>query len=141
MNRWRFIGPAGAILLICIFWPVAGPAGAAGIPEALNQAFRHSNASALEAYFAADGRVQLSLGAAGIASGNYSAKQAVALLDQAFRNVDIVSFDLTAVKGTGIRGEWVVRGKGGGSQRKIILYVSVGSRDGRPVITSIQGSG
>ena len=126
-------------VLFCITWSGVVPAAAEDISAGLIQTFRHGNASALQSLLPQEGRVQLAIEAAGIASGNYSAKQAVALLQQATEKFDTISFEMEERSGA-IRGEWVIRSKDAGTRVKVIIYVSVQSRNGARVITSIQGN-
>lgn len=140
MRRVRstgILGVAGLVVLTCtgIITAASGT-----VSQALIDAFRHGDAAALQPLFPSGGRVQLALDAAGIAPGNYSPKQAVALLEQAFQKYQTVSFDLDERSGA-IRCEWVIRRKNGKDKKRIVVYVSVQTRNKKSVITSIQGRG
>jgi hypothetical protein len=128
------------LLSLCLVWPVCVSASPAGdVSNGLTEAFQHGRAAALQSLFPVDGRVHLAIAGVDISPGNYSAKQAVALLQQAFQRVETQSFTVNSRSGA-VRGEWVVRIRSDGSQKKIVLYVSVQTKEGKQTITSIQGN-
>ncbi len=111
------------------------------ISTALTQAFRSGNANVLSRFLPAEGqgRVQMAIVGVGISSGNYSAKQTIALLQQAFRQYETISFRANT-RSSAVRGEWTVKHKSSEEQKTIIIYVSFQTKNGSHIINSIRGN-
>lgn len=133
---------AGIIILISVCYaalPVEPARADDAVSAALIQAFRHGNAGALLRFFPETGRVRLAITGVNISPGNYSAKQAAALLQQAFGQFDTVSFSLETRQGA-VKGTWVVRCRNTDTQKTIVVYVSIQTHGDTQAITSIRGS-
>jgi hypothetical protein len=111
------------------------------ISTTLTQAFLSGNANVLSRFLPAEGqgRVQMAIADVGISSGNYSAKQTIALLQQAFRQYITLSFR-TNTRISAVRSEWTVKHKSSEEQKTIVIYVSFQEKNGLYIITSIRGN-
>lgn len=130
-----------AAWIICVSMGVflnTTPVEASNVAGKIQQAFTQGKASPLKQCLPEKGRVTVSIKAVGIHSGDYSRGQALALLRKAFSKYQTISFKLNSRSGA-MRGDWVVRSKKKGTQKKITVYFSVKKKNGHAVITSIRG--
>lgn len=121
------------IIMIVLAGALAMPAVAGSLSSDVENAFRSGNPGALAGRLPDEGKVFLSIPAAGVRSGSYSKQQVLTTLRQMFRSNKTKSVNVSGGPNSAVRAQWTF--KGTGKERTITIYFAVNTGK----IASIRG--
>ncbi len=139
-----------SIIFLILFAAALVPVTAKGpfhgqVGIAIEQTFGTGNPDALKRFLPDDGKVFLSIPAAEIEAGNYSANQVVTILRRTLerfrtRRFHVEGGRLPNVKRAPLKATWNYKDSRTGREGNISIYITVTSNPLKPEITSIRGS-